>query len=186
MRSRCKPGVAWQGHARVTVGDEQVEVAGGDQVVASRGFDVGQRQAYVRVFVPEYGQCAWQQHLARARKGTQGQSVRWLTHQGTHRRFGITQLTQNTFTVFEQDSAGLGEPHPGTATFDQKDTDLALELGELLGQGGWGEGKTFGRGGDRTGVGDFHQHTQPVGVQHLPLPSCATNTPWAKALLKDL
>ncbi|KDO11902.1 hypothetical protein DV26_04995 [Amycolatopsis mediterranei] len=44
--------------------------------------------------------------------------------------------------------------------------DVALQLGQLLQDGGRGERKPLGGRGDRAGVRDLGQHGQAVGVEH--------------------
>ena len=62
--------------------------------------------------------------------------------------------------------AGVGQPDAARAALDEHGAGLALERGDLLGDGGLGEGERLGRGGERAPEGDLAQHAHAADVEH--------------------
>ena len=62
--------------------------------------------------------------------------------------------------------AGLGQPHAARAALHEHGAGLALERGDLLGDGGLGEGERLGCGGERAAEGDLAQDAHAADVEH--------------------
>ncbi len=62
--------------------------------------------------------------------------------------------------------AGLGQADAAGAALDEHGAGLALQRGDLLGDGGLGEGEGLGRGGERATGGDLAQHAHAADVEH--------------------
>jgi hypothetical protein len=91
---------------------------------------------------------------------------RFLAEQGPHGPLGRPQLPDDGFGVGEQAFADGGERHAARVAVQQAGADVAFELGQLLRNGGRGEGKPLRRTGDGPGVRDFGEQGQAVGVEH--------------------
>ena len=62
--------------------------------------------------------------------------------------------------------ARVGEPHAARAALDEHGAGLALERGDLLGDGGLREGERVGGGGERAPEGDLAQDAHAADVEH--------------------
>jgi hypothetical protein len=62
--------------------------------------------------------------------------------------------------------AGLGEPDAARVALNQHGAGLALERGDLLGDGGLGERQRLGGGGERASHRDLAQHSHAADVEH--------------------
>ena len=61
---------------------------------------------------------------------------------------------------------GAREPHAAAVALQHRLADLALERGELLGDGGRREVQRVGGGGERPVLGDLAQDAQAADVDH--------------------
>lgn len=75
-------------------------------------------------------------------------------------------LREERVGVAEQHAGGGREADAAAVGLDQRLADLALERGELLGDGGGGEVQRVGGGGDRAAVGELAQGAQAAQVDH--------------------
>ncbi|GAA0915429.1 hypothetical protein GCM10009574_018440 [Streptomyces asiaticus] len=65
----------------------------------------------------------------------------------------------------DEDLGLLGEPHPAAHRLQQPDTDLRLQLGQLLGDGRRAAGEGGGDGREGAAVLELAQQTQSVQVE---------------------
>jgi drug/metabolite transporter (DMT)-like permease len=68
--------------------------------------------------------------------------------------------------VADQDERRVGQPHPSAGRLEQRQSGLALEHRELLGDGGGRELERLGHGGDRAAGVQLVQEAKPPEVQH--------------------
>ena len=61
---------------------------------------------------------------------------------------------------------GVGEADAAHAALDERRPGLALERGDLLRDGGLGEGERLGGGGERAALGDLAQDSHAANVKH--------------------
>ena len=66
----------------------------------------------------------------------------------------------------DEHAARVGEADAARAALDQRRAGLALERGDLLRDGGLGEGERLGRGGERAALGDLAQDSHSANVKH--------------------
>ena len=79
---------------------------------------------------------------------------------------GLGEPGEDPLGVADDGLAGVGEPHAARAALDEHGAGLALERGDLLGDGGLGEGERLGCGGERAPEGDLAQHAHAADVEH--------------------
>jgi hypothetical protein len=68
--------------------------------------------------------------------------------------------------VTDQDERGVGQPHPATGSFEERNRGLALEHRELLGDGGGRELQRLRNRRDRAACVELTEEAQAVEVQH--------------------
>ncbi len=66
----------------------------------------------------------------------------------------------------DDDLAGLREAHAARAALDEDGPGLALERGDLLGDGGLGEGEGLGGGGEGALERDLAEDAHAADVEH--------------------
>ena len=79
--------------------------------------------------------------------------------------------------VLDEQPAGVGQLGAAARARDERGADLGLERGQVLRDGGLGEGQRVGRGGQRAVVGDRAQRAQAPEVIHklslsIPMKPC--------------
>jgi hypothetical protein len=79
------------------------------------------------------------------------------------------ELCEQRAGVLEQHVRRAREPDGAARGLDERDADLALERGELLGDGGRGEVQGVGRRGDRAAVGDLPEGADTAQVDHVAI-----------------
>ena len=88
---------------------------------------------------------------------------------GGGRELGLDrfELCEHVAGPRDEGVAGVGQLEPAAGLAEELDARLALELGQLLGDGRRGEGQGVGRAGDRALRGELPQDGQPAGREHL-------------------
>jgi hypothetical protein len=71
--------------------------------------------------------------------------------------------------VADQHLGGAGQPHAAAVALDHRLADLALERGELLGDGGRRQVQRVGGRGQRPLLGDLPEHAEAAGVDHAEI-----------------
>ena len=66
----------------------------------------------------------------------------------------------------DEDERGVGQPHAAAGPLEQRHPGLALEHGELLGDGRGRELQRVGDGGDRAALVQLVQQAQAAEVEH--------------------
>ena len=79
---------------------------------------------------------------------------------------GLGELGEDPLGVAHDRLAGVGQPHPARAALDEHGAGLALERGDLLGDGGLRERERVGGGGERAAEGDFAEDAHAADVEH--------------------
>ena len=100
---------------------------------------------------------------ARERGGAQHAGDRVLAGE---RRLGGLELAQHGLRVGDELGAGGREPARAAAALEQLDAGLALERGELLGDGGRRVAERVGGGRDRAAGGELAQDAEAADVEH--------------------
>ena len=80
---------------------------------------------------------------------------------------GGGQAGQHQSSVTGQALARSRQPYRALCPVDQRDVELALEGGQLLGHGRWGEGQRSGGCRNPAVLGDGEQHLEPADIQHV-------------------
>ena len=81
---------------------------------------------------------------------------------------GVGQPREDRVGVLDERAAGVGQAHAARVALDEAGAGLALERGDLLGDGGLRVGERVGRGGERPALGDLAQHAHAANVEHKP------------------
>ena len=81
-------------------------------------------------------------------------------------RVGERQALRDRPRVDEEPLAGRREAQPAPPSLDQAGPELALERGDLLGDGGLGERQRVGGARERAVLGDRAEREQPPRIQH--------------------
>ena len=79
---------------------------------------------------------------------------------------GRLELGQHALGAPDEQPRGGGEDHAAPLALEQRDPDLALERGEVLGDRGGRVAERLGRGGDGAALGELAQHVQAADVEH--------------------
>ena len=79
---------------------------------------------------------------------------------------GGLELREHDVGVADEHLGRAGQPHAAAVALDDGLADLALERGELLGDGGGREVQRVGGRGDGALLGDLAQDAQAAGVDH--------------------
>jgi hypothetical protein len=79
---------------------------------------------------------------------------------------GLAEAGEDGVGVADECLAGLGQPDPAGVALDERSAGLALERGDLLRDGGLGEGEGLGGGRERAAYGDFAKHLHAANVEH--------------------
>ncbi|WUE04301.1 hypothetical protein OHA25_44450 [Nonomuraea sp. NBC_00507] len=140
-----RPGV---GTARVLLGNDQVEFARleGGQGCFRRHLRHVHPQA--RVQIAQQAQRRRHQSEGSRLKGGDAQRAGQISQRGRDLRLGLFQPLQHRFGVRDEDLGLLGQPHPPAHRLQQRNTDLRLQLRELLGHGRRAVGQGGGDGGE--------------------------------------
>ena len=83
-------------------------------------------------------------------------------------QLGLRQLRalEQGAGVADEDQRGVGEPHAAPGRLEQRHSRLALQHGELLGDGGGRELERVGHRGDRAAGVQLVEQPQPAQVEH--------------------
>ena len=68
--------------------------------------------------------------------------------------------------MLDERAARVGQAHAARVALDERRARLALEGGDLLGDGGLGVGERVGGGGERAACGDLAQHAHAADIEH--------------------
>ena len=79
------------------------------------------------------------------------------------------ELREHEVGVADEHLGGAGEAHAAAVALEHGLADLALERGELLGDGGRREVQRVGGGRERPLLGDLAQDAQAAGVDHAAI-----------------
>ena len=100
-------------------------------------------------------QCGGHEAAQRAGDGPDPQARVLVAQDLVELRRGEVEALRDGVGVGEQGFAGAGEARAAGAAREQLAADLALELGDLVGDGGLGEGEGAGGARERALVGDL-------------------------------
>ena len=70
----------------------------------------------------------------------------------------VGEAREDRVGVADERAAGIGEPDPAGRAVDERRARLALERGDLLGDGRLGVGEGIGGGGEGAALGDLPEH----------------------------
>ena len=105
----------------------------------------------------------------RRRRGGEGGQAHAAAHvavAGGELGLGRLELGQHALGAPDEQPRGGGEGHAPSLALEQRDADLALERGEVLGDRGGRVAERLGRGGDGAALGELAQHVQAADVEH--------------------
>ncbi len=107
-------------------------------------------------------------HDGRARRGERREPQVSSAQGGQlgERRLRSLELGEHEFGMLHEDPPRLGEYDTSRPAFDEGHAGLALQRGDLLGDGRRRIGQRLGRAGQRTATGDLTEHLQAAHVQH--------------------
>ena len=81
-------------------------------------------------------------------------------------RLGLGQAAEDRLGVADERAPRVGEADAAHAALDERRPGLALERGDLLRDGGLGEGQRLRGGGERAAPGDLAQDPHAAHVKH--------------------
>ncbi|KUL52917.1 hypothetical protein ADL30_21485 [Streptomyces sp. NRRL S-1521] len=122
--------------AGVLLGEHQVEIAGLQRGGGVLRFHVRDVDAQPRVLIAQQSERGRDQGQGRRLERGDAQRAGEVGQRGGDLRLGALQAGEDRFGVGDEDLGLLGQPHPPPDRFQQRDADLGLQLGELLGDGG--------------------------------------------------
>jgi hypothetical protein len=94
---------------------------------------------------------------------------------------GALQLGQDRVGVGDERPARVGQRQPPAVALQQDDAGLALQRGQLLGDGRRGERQRLGGGGDGLALGELAQDAEAADVERheAQLTDAARNRRWS-------
>ena len=148
------------------VADDQVDVADGQRRQRLLRLGLDQLAAEVR--------CVARERLHRGdgkveRGRLEGGDARPAGDTPRHRgelRLGTFRPLEQRVGVTDEDERRVGQADTAAGALEERDARLALEHRELLRDGGGGEAKRFGHGGDRPARLELAKQPEAVEVQH--------------------
>ncbi len=152
----------------------QVEVPAHDGRHALLGLLLAHPDPQLRMPGPQRGQGLGQQPAHGGREGADPQLAHGAAPLGLDVGLGELHLGDDPGGVIGEQPSGVGEPDPAPVPGQQRLSDLALQLGQLLGYRGGGDVEAVGRAADRAVAGEGVQGAQALQVQHV---SNATTPP---------
>ena len=99
-------------------------------------------------------------------EGGQAHAAAHVAVAGGELGLGRLELGQHALGAPDEQPRGGGEDHAAPLALEQRDADLALERGEVLGDRGGRVAERLGRGGDGAALGELAQHVQAADVEH--------------------
>ena len=145
----------------------QVGPAGPHPVEGLRGrLDQRELDLDLRVVGPEGGHGGRQQRGGRAGEGGQPDPAAPQPGEGRQLGVGGVQLGQDRVGPADQGLAGLGQADAAGVALDQPGPGLALQGGDLLGDGRLAVGERLGGGRERAPQRDLAEHSEAAHVQH--------------------
>ena len=105
----------------------------------------------------------------RCRRGGEGGQAHAAAHvavAGGELGLGRLELGQHALGAPDEQPCGGGEGHAPSLALEQCHADLALEGGQMLGDGGGRVAERLGGGGDRAALGELAEHVEAADVEH--------------------
>ena len=103
---------------------------------------------------------------ARAREGGEPQPAAAQAGDGLELGLGVGEPREDDVGVLDQRAARVGQPDAARAALDEHHAGLALQGGDLLGDGRLRVVQRVGGGGERATCGDLAQHAHAANVKH--------------------
>ena len=154
------------GQQVILVADGHVDVAAQDRGQRFLRLHLGQAEVHLRRGSGQRRPGGRHESGGGGREGGHGDLTGYLVAQRGQVGFGRVQLGQQGVGVGDQDDGSRGEADPPALAFGEPHPDLALERGELLGDGGRRVAER-GRGRrDRAVRADRVQHPKPTDIKH--------------------
>ncbi|GAA3074260.1 hypothetical protein GCM10020000_69100 [Streptomyces olivoverticillatus] len=147
--------------------DGDVEVAAHDLRHGIVRFHFLQPGAQLGVFGAQPGEGGGEEAAGRRGEGTEQQLAHGLPGLRFEVGLGELDLGEDARGVVGEQPSGVGEPHPAAVLGQQLLAGLALQLGQLLGDGGGRHMQSVGRTADGAVPGDGMEGTQALQVQHV-------------------
>ena len=150
----------------VLVDDGEVglaELQGGQRVL---GLELGEQDLGARMAGGEGRHRPRHERRRRGGEGGQAHAAAHVAVAGGDLGLGRLELGQHALGAPDEQPRGGGEGHAPPLALEQRDADLALERGEVLGDRGGRVAERLGRGGDGAALGQLAQHVQAADVEH--------------------
>lgn len=148
--------------------DEQrdVDLAGAQLVLALGWLGGDQRQFDAREALAEATDGGGGDRGAGAREGSEAQAAAAQARERLELGLGVGEPRQDHVGVADEHVAGLGEPDAAGVALDERRGRLALESGDLLGDGRLREVQRIGGGGEGSAGGNLSENLQSADFEH--------------------
>ena len=130
------------------------------------GLELGEQDLGARMAGGEGGHRPRYERCRGGREGGQAHAAAHVAVAGGELGLGRLELGQHALGAPDEQPRGGGEGHAPSLALEQCHPDLALERGQVLGDGGGRVAERLGRGGDRAALGELAQHVQAADVEH--------------------
>ena len=160
------PVGARQTHAGIAVGDDGVDVAGGQLCGAVGRLEVREREHEVGMGGPQARERVGDEVLGGAgeRAGAQGPELPGGLADRERAHLGVGE---QSLGALEQDEPRCGGCDAARAADEQFAAEFRFKLGGMLGDRGRGVAERFGRRGERSEPRGLHERAQPQQVHAL-------------------
>ena len=101
-----------------------------------------------------------------ARERGQPQAPAAEARDGLELGLGVGQPGEDRVGVLDERAAGVGQADAARVALDEAGPGLALERGDLLGDGRLGVGEGVGGGGEGAALGDLSEHAHAADIEH--------------------
>ena len=166
QRGALERGVGGLRRERVLLRDHEVELAEPEQRDRVLGLELARVDLELRVRAREPADRGRQQRAVRAREGGGAQDAGDVRALARERGLGGLELAQHRLRARDELRPRGREAAGAAGALEQLHAGLALERGELLGDGRRRVAERVGGGGDRAAAGELAQDAEAADVEH--------------------
>jgi hypothetical protein len=148
------------------VDDGEVDLAELERRQRRLGLELGEQDLGAGMAGGEGGHRAGDERRRRRRERGQADAAAHLAIAGGELGLGRLELGEHPLGPPDEQVSGGGEDDAPPLALEERDPDLALERGEVLGDRGRRVPERVGRGGDGAALGELAQHVESADVEH--------------------